>query len=230
MFHSIVSPQLHPLPPCHLHYRFLFPSLYYASAPLFLSFHISCSASPPCSLSLSGSLPSVCLCAWGAGCYLDDLVREGERDFISCLPEGLWYLWCYKAALLKKARIRLWRSTVAQRVKVHPVQLAKGSSPRSGCAPLGLWYLQCSKDGGFIFQDMTMMNIRDQQVRVHCEHKEDANLLQYERPNPLIPYSWLSCLGIWGISRLHFLLWVRLVRVGVCLWASGIYGAITQYY
>lgn len=51
-----------------------------------------------------GSPPSVCLCAAGAACYLDDLVREGERDFISCLPEGLWYLWCCKAALLKRKR------------------------------------------------------------------------------------------------------------------------------
>lgn len=63
--------------------------------------------SPLCSLSLPGSLPSVCLCACGAGCYLDDLVQEGKRDFISCLPEGLWYLWCYKAALLKKSHIQL---------------------------------------------------------------------------------------------------------------------------
>lgn len=73
-----------------------------------------------------------------------------------------------------------------------------------------------------------MMNIRDQQVRVHCGQEEDANVLQYDHPNPLIPYSRLSCLGIQGISRLHFLLWDRLLRVGVCLWASGIYGAITR--
>lgn len=68
----------------------------------------------------TGSLPSVCLCAGGAGCYLDDLVCEGERDFISCLPKGLWYPRCFKAALLEKKRkcIQLWRSTVKQRVRV----------------------------------------------------------------------------------------------------------------
>lgn len=127
---------------------------------------------PPRSLSLPGSLPSVCLGAWGASCYLDDLVREGERDFISCLPEGLWYLWCYKAALLKKKKacIHLWRSAVAQRVKVHPVHVAIGSSPRSGCAPLGLWFLLCNEDVGFIFQNVMTMNRRDQQVRVHYPH------------------------------------------------------------
>lgn len=63
------------------------------------------SPSAPCALPHPpDSPPSVCLCAGGAACYLDDLVREGERDFISCLPEGLWYLWCFKAALLKRKK------------------------------------------------------------------------------------------------------------------------------
>lgn len=53
-----------------------------------------------CSLSLPGSVPSVCLWAGGAGCYLDDLVQEGEREFISCLPSGLCYLWYFNAVLL----------------------------------------------------------------------------------------------------------------------------------
>ncbi|KAL7383382.1 hypothetical protein ABVT39_009532, partial [Epinephelus coioides] len=114
--------------------------------PPLLSLHLS--PSPP---ALSGSWPSVCLCAGGAGCYLDDLVGEGERDFISCLPEGLCYLWCYKAALLKKkAHIQLRRSAVAQRVKVHPVHLAMGSSPRSWRAPSGLRYLLRYEDALFI--------------------------------------------------------------------------------
>lgn len=52
------------------------------------------------SLSLPGSVPSVCLWAGGAGCYLDDLVQEGEREFISCLPSGLCYLWYFNAILL----------------------------------------------------------------------------------------------------------------------------------
>lgn len=92
------------------------PSL---TVPITLSFSLSF---PPFSLSLPGSLPSVCLCAGGAGCYLDDLVREGERDFISCLPEGLWYPRCFKAALLKKKKkscIQLWRSAGELRVKGH---------------------------------------------------------------------------------------------------------------
>lgn len=96
------------------------------------------------SLSLPGSVPSVCLWAGGAGCYLDDLVQEGEREFISCLPSGLCYLWYFNANLLniekeKKSHVHPWRSTAAQRVKVHPMHLARGSGPQSGCEALGLW-------------------------------------------------------------------------------------------
>lgn len=103
MLHSIVSPQTPPSTPMPppLPFPISLPLLCPCSPFPFIP-HLLLRV-PPCSLSLSGSLPSVCLCAWGAGCYLDDLVREGERDFISCLPEGLWYLWCYKAALLKKS-------------------------------------------------------------------------------------------------------------------------------
>lgn len=146
---------------------------------------------PPCSLSLSGSLPSVCLCAWGAGCYLDDLVREGERDFISCLPEGLWYLWCYNATLLKKKphththkhTCQYW-CTMAQRVKVHSMHLSVGLTPPSGSAPLGLWYQQHSKDGGFVFQDITAMHIKDWQARVQNGHKADSHTGMVVHTNP----------------------------------------------
>lgn len=92
-----------------------------ASFPFSLSFHsMSLFSSLP--LSLPDSLLSVCLCARGAVCYLDDLVCEGERDFISCLPEGLCYPWWNKTALLKKRKessIQLRRIAEEQQVKVH---------------------------------------------------------------------------------------------------------------
>lgn len=123
---NFIQPLLHP----PLHTVSLHRS--HPSTPLLFSLHISVSLSPPppCSLSLPGSLPSVCLCAWGAGCYLDDLVREGERDFISCLPEGLWYLWCYKAALLKKPTFGCggaqWLSGLRFSMRIWPWVLVLG--------------------------------------------------------------------------------------------------------
>lgn len=164
------------------------------SFPLLFSHSTALLLLLPCSLSLPGSLPSVCLWARGAGCYLDDLVREGERDFISCLPEGLWYLWCYKAALLKKKKafIRLLLSVVSQWVKVHPVHLVTGSSPWSGYSPLGLWYLWRCDYALFMIEDETLKNTRAR-LRVHC------------------------------------VLWVRALRVGVYPWASGSCGAQTLF-
>lgn len=73
-----------------------------------------------------------------------------------------------------KSHIHLLRSTAAQRVKVHPVHLVLGSSPQSGCEPLGLWYQQHSRKGGFLNQDMTAMDYKDQQVTVKYGHKGHA--------------------------------------------------------
>lgn len=118
--------------PSSIHLFILFPSIALTPPPppLFTPHFRLPLPPPPCSLSLPGSLPSVCLCAWGAGCYLDDLVREGERDFISCLPEGLWYLWCYKAALLKKPTFGCggaqWLSGLRFSMRIWPWVLVLG--------------------------------------------------------------------------------------------------------
>lgn len=137
------------------------------SSPLFTPhFHLPLSSPPPRSLSLPGSLPSVCLCAWGAGCYLDDLVREGERDFISCLPEGLWYLWCYKAALLKKPTFGCggaqWLSGLRFSMRIWPWVLVLGVG-------VHLWACDARsayEDGLFIFQHLTAAGTGAQRVRV----------------------------------------------------------------
>lgn len=166
-----------------------------ASTPLPISFH-SAALSPPRSLPRPGSLPSVCLCARGAVCYLDDLVREGQRDFISCLPEGLWYLWCYKAALLKKptfggggaqwlSRLR-FSLCIWLRVQVFLVG-AHLWSPR---------HLQCLRWALSIFQCMMAVNV-----------------------------------GTCGLRVAPYVLWVRVLWVGACLWASvGLYGASSLFY
>lgn len=66
--------------------------------------------------------------------------------------------------------IHLWKSTSAQRVKVHPVHLALGSSPQSGCKPC-LCCQQHSREDGFLFQDVMAMGFIDQQVMVKYDHK-----------------------------------------------------------
>lgn len=95
------------------------------SFPLFFFYFKPLLLLPLSTLSLPGSLPSVCLWARGAGCYLDDLVQEGEREFISCLPPGLCYLWCFNAILLNnknkiKSHIHPWRSTAAEGRRFTP--------------------------------------------------------------------------------------------------------------
>lgn len=135
---------------------------------------------PPLSPTPPGSPPSVCLCAGGAACYLDDLVREGERDFISCLPEGLWYLWCCKAALLKRRKKR----TRTKKKRANPVFVCgrrRSAAARQGqsftwCVWLKVLLLGVSGPppqgprhahsaagvDGFIFRDTAMMSEKDQ--------------------------------------------------------------------
>lgn len=140
--------------------------------------------SPPAPCTLlhpPGSPPSVCLCAGGAACYLDDLVREGERDFISCLPEGLWYLWCCKAALLKRKKKKRTRTKKKRANPVFVCGRRRSAGARQGrsftwCVLLKvllLWVSGPPPQGprhahsaagvdGFIFRDTAMMSEKDQ--------------------------------------------------------------------
>lgn len=169
--------------------------------------------------SLPGSLPSVCLWARGAGCYLDDLVQGGDREFISCLPSGLCYLWCFNAILLKKNKIP------HSSVEKHSSSKGEGSPCASGpgfkssewlwtfgpvmpTAQQGRWISIPRHDGNGLQRSAGYGEIWPQRA---------CNALQHVHPNPQCHDVWDHGGPTWSWMPAGGLSWMRVCFLMCCI-------------